>query len=109
MPITSDPAVMMGKPVIAGTGITVELILENLEAGESFEQILVAHPRLTEVSLREALSPADQPLPWGFSSNSQESILVGEKDCPHAPTFNDRYFRRSCNFRTGNWHGGGRR
>jgi len=31
--IVSDPSVMMGKPVIAGTRITVELILEKLAAG----------------------------------------------------------------------------
>jgi uncharacterized protein (DUF433 family) len=44
--ISSDPGVMMGKPVIAGTRITVELILEKLAAGEAVEQILQAHPRL---------------------------------------------------------------
>jgi len=31
--ITSDPSVMMGKPVVSGTRITVELILEKLAAG----------------------------------------------------------------------------
>ena len=33
--VTSDPAVMMGKPVITGTRVTVELILEKLAAGEA--------------------------------------------------------------------------
>lgn len=37
--IESNPAVMMGKPVIKGTRITVELILERLRAGETVEQI----------------------------------------------------------------------
>jgi len=45
--VIPDPAVMMGKPVITGTRITVELILEKLEAGETVSQILDAHPRLT--------------------------------------------------------------
>ena len=45
--IVSDPEVMMGKPVVTGTRITVELILEKLAAGETIEQILDAHPRLT--------------------------------------------------------------
>jgi Protein of unknown function (DUF433) len=45
--IQSDPSIMMGKPVIAGTRITVELILEKLAAGETIEQLLEAHPRLT--------------------------------------------------------------
>ncbi len=35
--VVSDPRVMMGKPVIKGTRITVELILEKLGAGESME------------------------------------------------------------------------
>ena len=47
MRIECNPAIMMGKPVIAGTRITVELILERLSAGETVEQILEAHPRLT--------------------------------------------------------------
>ncbi len=60
--IRSDPAVMMGKPVIAGTRITVELILEKLSAGESWEQILSEHPRLTEEAIRAALAFAAQAL-----------------------------------------------
>ena len=45
--ITSDPKIVMGKPTVAGTRITVELILEKLAAGETVEQILSEHPRLT--------------------------------------------------------------
>lgn len=37
--IEVKPGVMMGKPVIKGTRITVEIILERLNAGESVEQI----------------------------------------------------------------------
>jgi len=54
--IQSDPAVMMGKPVIAGTRITVELILEKLAAGETAEQLLESHPRLTREAILAALS-----------------------------------------------------
>jgi uncharacterized protein (DUF433 family) len=60
--IISDPAVLMGKPVIAGTRITVELILEKLAAGETIEQILDAHPRLTRRAIQAALSFAAQAL-----------------------------------------------
>ena len=49
---------MMGNPVITGTRITVELILEKLAAGESIEQILKAHPRLTREAVRAALAYA---------------------------------------------------
>ena len=53
--IISDPTIMMGKPVIAGSRITVELILEKLAAGESIEQILESHPRLTREVIQAAL------------------------------------------------------
>jgi uncharacterized protein (DUF433 family) len=54
--IVSDPAVMMGKPVVAGTRITVELMLDKLAAGESIEQVLASHPRLTREGILAALA-----------------------------------------------------
>jgi uncharacterized protein (DUF433 family) len=60
--IQMNPKICMGKPVIAGTRITVELILEKLSAGESFEQILKAHPRLTMEGIRAALAFASEAL-----------------------------------------------
>ncbi len=60
--VVSNPGVMMGKPVIAGTRITVELILEKLAAGETVEQLLDAHPRLTEDAVRAALAFAADAL-----------------------------------------------
>ena len=47
---------MMGKPVIIGTRITVELILEKLAAGDTVEQLLEAHPCLTKEGIQAALS-----------------------------------------------------
>jgi uncharacterized protein (DUF433 family) len=58
--IVTDPDVMSGKPVVAGTRITVELILEKLAAGETVEQILEAHPRLTREAVSAALAYAAQ-------------------------------------------------
>jgi uncharacterized protein (DUF433 family) len=60
--IKSDPSVMMGKPVITGTRITVELILEKLASGETVDQIIEAHPRLTEEAVRAALAFAAEAL-----------------------------------------------
>ncbi len=60
--ITSDPGVMMGKPVIKGTRITVELILEKLAAGETEEQLLAAHPRLTREGIHAAFAFAAEAL-----------------------------------------------
>lgn len=60
--IVSDPKIMMGKPVVGGARITVELILEKLAAGESLEQLIEEHPRLTEQTIREALDFAGRAL-----------------------------------------------
>ena len=60
--IQSDPAIMMGKPVVAGTRIPVELILEKLAAGETIDQLLEAHPRLSKEGILAALSFAAEVL-----------------------------------------------
>jgi uncharacterized protein (DUF433 family) len=53
--IKSDPEVMMGKPVVEGTRITVESILDELGAGRTIEQLLEAHPRLTREGVLAAV------------------------------------------------------
>lgn len=60
--IVSDPKVALGKPVIAGTRITVELVLEKLGAGESIDDLLAAHPRLTRDGVQAALTYAARVL-----------------------------------------------
>lgn len=54
--IEINPSVMLGKPVIKGTRITVELILDKLAAGETYEQILEAHTRLSREDIQAALA-----------------------------------------------------
>jgi uncharacterized protein (DUF433 family) len=53
--IISDPRVMMGKPVIAGTRITVELILEKLDSGETISEIMDSHPRLSREAVEAVM------------------------------------------------------
>lgn len=72
--IQSDPSIMMGKPVITGTRITVELILEKLAAGETVEQILEAHPRLTREAVYAALAFAAKALKADVIYPLRESI-----------------------------------
>ncbi len=60
--IEINPKIMMGKPVIKGTRITVELILEKLSSGETEEDILIAHPHLTIENIKAALAFAAQAL-----------------------------------------------
>lgn len=60
--ITSNPNAMMGKPVIRGTRITVELILEKFAAGQTEQEILRAHPHITSEGIRAALAFAAEAL-----------------------------------------------
>ncbi len=53
---------MMGKLVITGTRVTVELVFEKLAAGETVEQLLEAHPRLTREGVLAALDFAARAL-----------------------------------------------
>ncbi len=60
--ILVDPKVMLGKPVIRGTRITVEIVLEKLAAGIPIEGILRDYPRLTRQDVLAALAYARQAL-----------------------------------------------
>ena len=52
--ITRDPKVMMGKPVIAGTRITVEHILRCLAAGDSVDHVVANYPHISVDDIRAA-------------------------------------------------------
>lgn len=54
--IESNPNILAGKPVVAGTRIAVELILERLGAGESVEQLLESYPRLKRQDVLDAIA-----------------------------------------------------
>lgn len=60
--IISDPKIMFGKPVIAGTRITVELILEKMAHGESVDDVLLSYPHLTREGIQAALGFAAEAL-----------------------------------------------
>ncbi len=65
--ITSDPAILFGKPVIKGTRIPVDLILEKLAAGETVDQLLKAYPRINAESIQACLL---------FAAESVKSLIV---------------------------------
>lgn len=56
--IISDPKILGGKPVIAGTRISVELILDRVASGMSVKEILTDYPHLTDEQIQAALSYA---------------------------------------------------
>ena len=60
--IEINPKIMLGKPVIKGTRLTVEGILEELSAGKTADDLLAAHPRLKKESIWGALAFAADSL-----------------------------------------------
>lgn len=67
--IEINPAVMLGKPVIRGTRIPIELILRKLSEGATEADLLDAYPRLTPEDIRAALAYAAESL-------AHETILL---------------------------------
>lgn len=53
--IISDPNILSGKPVIAGTRISVELLLDKLGAGEIIDDLLLDYPHLTREGVLAAI------------------------------------------------------
>ncbi|HEX3151345.1 MAG TPA: DUF433 domain-containing protein [Gemmataceae bacterium] len=53
--IISDPAILGGRPVVAGTRISVELILEKMGAGESIDDLLADYPHLSREAILAAV------------------------------------------------------
>jgi len=56
--IITDPAIMLGKPVIKGTRITVELILRKLYYGMTIDQMLASYEHLSKEGIYAALTHA---------------------------------------------------
>lgn len=69
--IVSDNSVLLGKPTIKGTRISVEFILERLADGWTQEQILENYPRLTKDDLRAVFS---------YVSECVKDVLIFEND-----------------------------
>jgi uncharacterized protein (DUF433 family) len=54
--IEANPDVMLGKPVIRGTRVPVELILRRISEGATEEALLTSYPHLTQDDLRAAVA-----------------------------------------------------
>ncbi len=67
--IISDPTILSGKPVIRGTRISVQMILEWLASGASREQIVEKHPQVTAVDVEQAIH-------YAANANKNEVILT---------------------------------
>lgn len=60
--ITSNPDILTGKPVIAGTRLSVPFVVGLLAKGVTHEEILAEYPYITEEDIRACLSYASQML-----------------------------------------------
>lgn len=75
--ISIDPHVMLGKPVIHGTRITVELVLRKLSEGATEADLLDAYPHLTTDDIHAALA-------YAADSLAQEESAVLETTTAHS-------------------------
>jgi uncharacterized protein (DUF433 family) len=69
--ITTDPDILGGKPCIAGTRISVQLILEQLALGDEVKDILDQYPHITEEQVHAALAFASARI---YDDYAQERI-----------------------------------
>ncbi|MGH8675736.1 MAG: DUF433 domain-containing protein [Burkholderiales bacterium] len=60
--IVSDPEILVGKPVVRGTRLSVELVLDRLADGWTAEDLFKAYPRLTHEALRAVFAFAAEVL-----------------------------------------------
>ncbi len=67
--IEINPEIMLGKPVIRGTRIPVELLLRKLSEGATAAELLDAYPRLTTADIQAALA-------YAADSLAHETILL---------------------------------
>ena len=68
--IESNPGKLYGKPVIKGTRMPVDLILEKLDVGDSIEDLLEAYPKITKDDIYACLI---------FASDSVKNEIIYSK------------------------------
>lgn len=71
--IVSNPAILGGKPVIRGSRISVQLVLEWIASGASIQEIVKKYPHLTEEGVREAIL---------YASNFMANEILIEVESP---------------------------
>ena len=69
--ITSDPQILGGKPIVRGTRISVELILEWFASGATRDEIIQSYPQLSAEAVEDALS-------YAAAAVNHEVVLTSE-------------------------------
>ena len=70
--IVTDPRILAGKPVVKGTRIAVDLVLEELSHNPDINELLAAHPDLTRTDVQACLAYA-------------QALVTGEEVSPKPP------------------------
>jgi uncharacterized protein (DUF433 family) len=70
--IIADPRILAGKPVVKGTRIAVDLVLEELAQNPAIDELLAAHPDLTRDDVQACLAYA-------------RAVVTGEEVSPKPP------------------------
>jgi uncharacterized protein (DUF433 family) len=70
--ITADRRILAGKPVVRGTRIAVDLVLEELAQNPDINELLAAHPDLTRTDVQACLAYA-------------KAMVTGEEVSPKPP------------------------
>ncbi|MGH2615222.1 MAG: DUF433 domain-containing protein [Thermomicrobiales bacterium] len=85
--ISQDSAVLVGKPVIRGTRISVELILDWLSEDMDLEELFAAYPRLTREDVQAAIAFARDAVREDYlrSRYRKEAFAAGRKRAERAP------------------------
>lgn len=68
--IIANPEIMLGKPVIKGTRITVEFILEQLAEGATTEELLLDYPGLIKEDIQACLA-------YSYDVISRDVLIAG--------------------------------
>ena len=76
--IVTNPKIMLGKPVIKGTRLTVELIVEKVAYGETIENLKKDYPFITEDDIRELLILIEEKAEHVILSN--DVVICRDKD-----------------------------
>ncbi len=71
--IISSPKILDGKPIIAGTRISVELILDRIASGMNVKEIMADYPHLTSGQIQTAIAYARNLVIQKSSKNSSQT------------------------------------
>ena len=85
--ISKDPAVMVGQPVIRGTRIPVELILDWLTVDLNLDELFAAYPRLTVEDVHAAIAFGRDAVRHDYrkSPERKEALAAARKRADHVP------------------------